>query len=251
MKPESLGTTQLYRHFDAEGRLLYVGISLSAVHRLAQHKKTAEWHKNIAKVTVETFETREAALFAETVAIQTENPTYNKQKVLQQGASFERMQYSNCLEISASQVMFYRAWKPVDVICDCVYEDEDWDSLSFDEQEESISCAISYQIVSACFNFSHVAIRGFCDLCGKSINAKELSKAGFHHSEWSREDFYRPAFLLESIDTAHNEVRDDFFSAWTRVPEKAPASDFFQVGFEKKTFMKWGTWIALNEKATA
>src|SRR5438067_656371 len=34
--------TQLYRHFDADGTLLYVGISLSALQRLRGHR-AAEW----------------------------------------------------------------------------------------------------------------------------------------------------------------------------------------------------------------
>lgn len=68
--------TQLYRHFDAEGRLLYVGVSLSAIARLGQHKK-APWFGRIATVTVENFPTRAAALSAEMRAIQRENPQHN------------------------------------------------------------------------------------------------------------------------------------------------------------------------------
>jgi hypothetical protein len=68
--------TYLYRHFDAEGRLLYVGISLSAVHRLAQHRASA-WFASIATVTIETFPSRAGAAEAERLAIQTEGPLHN------------------------------------------------------------------------------------------------------------------------------------------------------------------------------
>ena len=73
------GECQLYRHFDKHGSLLYVGISLSALGRLQQHKK-ARWISKVTKVTIEVFESREVALMAEAKAIKDENPTYNIQK---------------------------------------------------------------------------------------------------------------------------------------------------------------------------
>lgn len=69
--------TSLYRHWDADGRLLYVGISLSALQRLAQHKERSRWFERIASVTIEQFPTREAALAAEREAIATERPECN------------------------------------------------------------------------------------------------------------------------------------------------------------------------------
>ena len=74
------GRTQLYRHFDADGRLLYVGISLSVVSRLAQHRESAKWFSRISKVTVESYETREDALDAENNAIARENPIFNRKR---------------------------------------------------------------------------------------------------------------------------------------------------------------------------
>jgi len=70
--------TALYRHWDVDGNLLYVGISLSAVHRLTQHKRDSHWHDQIANMTIEWFETREEALEAERTAIQLERPIFNK-----------------------------------------------------------------------------------------------------------------------------------------------------------------------------
>ena len=71
--------TDLYRHFDADGMLLYVGISLSAVSRLSAHKVGSEWFSKIARIEIETFETRESARDAERDAIATEKPRYNIQ----------------------------------------------------------------------------------------------------------------------------------------------------------------------------
>ncbi|MFM0608691.1 hypothetical protein PQR05_29595 [Paraburkholderia sediminicola] len=70
--------TALYRHFDAEDKLLYVGISLSAANRLAQHMQGSEWAGQIAKVTVTPFPNRSEAKTAETYAIQNEMPLWNK-----------------------------------------------------------------------------------------------------------------------------------------------------------------------------
>lgn len=69
---------ELYRHFDSKGRLLYVGISLSAIARLAAHRKSANWFNSIAWIEVEKFVSRHDALIAETHAIRTENPIWNK-----------------------------------------------------------------------------------------------------------------------------------------------------------------------------
>jgi hypothetical protein len=50
----------LYRHFDKDGRLLYVGVSLNAINRLAEHR-ASHWFSEIATIKVETFEDRAAA----------------------------------------------------------------------------------------------------------------------------------------------------------------------------------------------
>ena len=70
-------TTYLYRHFDKEGNLLYVGISLSFTKRLKQHSDNSHWFDLITNVTIENFQNRSDALEAERVSIQKENPLFN------------------------------------------------------------------------------------------------------------------------------------------------------------------------------
>lgn len=70
-------TCQLYRHFGSSGDLLYVGISLSAVVRLCQHR-SSPWFKEISRIEIERCQTREYAQFSESVAIKNERPRYNK-----------------------------------------------------------------------------------------------------------------------------------------------------------------------------
>ncbi len=66
----------LYRHFGQDGKLLYVGISISALARLAAHKESA-WFNDIATVTFTRCRGRLDALRAERVAIRREMPTHN------------------------------------------------------------------------------------------------------------------------------------------------------------------------------
>mgnify|MGYP003647139781 CR=1 FL=1 len=69
--------TSLYRHFDHEGALLYVGISLSWPARTKQHAHGSRWFDLVAKVEIERFPTRAAALEAERQAIKSEKPKFN------------------------------------------------------------------------------------------------------------------------------------------------------------------------------
>lgn len=67
----------LYRHFNKDGILLYIGISLSAIQRLAQHEATSPWFEQISDVKIESYPDRESALDAERRAIENETPLYN------------------------------------------------------------------------------------------------------------------------------------------------------------------------------
>lgn len=69
--------TALYRHFDSEGKLLYVGISNDPCRRLSEHEKTKDWKSEIRDIKIEYFETREIALLAEQLAIKVEKPLHN------------------------------------------------------------------------------------------------------------------------------------------------------------------------------
>jgi hypothetical protein len=74
-----MARTDLYRHFDKKGRLLYVGQSLNAVSRLQQHRGNSGWYNEIAYIKIEKFETYHDALDAERKAIERERPLYNCQ----------------------------------------------------------------------------------------------------------------------------------------------------------------------------
>lgn len=72
--------TALYRHFDENGVLLYIGISCNPFERTSSHERSA-WFYEIASITIKYFSTRSLALKAEKDSIKNENPRYNSQHV--------------------------------------------------------------------------------------------------------------------------------------------------------------------------
>lgn len=67
----------LYRMFNENGALLYVGITEVGVARWRQHQREKEWFNEVRAFTVETFPSRDAVAKAELQAIRTEHPKYN------------------------------------------------------------------------------------------------------------------------------------------------------------------------------
>ncbi len=67
----------LYRMFDGNGDLLYVGISCHAQTRFRQHFDKQPWGKDVRDIKVEFFPNRESLSLAEKLAIKRELPKYN------------------------------------------------------------------------------------------------------------------------------------------------------------------------------
>ena len=69
--------TALYRLFDLEGRLLYVGIAFDPEARWLAHAAEKAWWSEVAETRVQWLQSRTDALIAEVVAIKAERPLYN------------------------------------------------------------------------------------------------------------------------------------------------------------------------------
>lgn len=69
-------TTYLYRFFDADGRLLYVGITYRMPDRMSSHRRTKPWDE-VKSITVERYPDRASAAAAEVKAIREEKPLWN------------------------------------------------------------------------------------------------------------------------------------------------------------------------------
>lgn len=79
--PDSPERTALYRYFDADGELLYIGISNDPDFRWKAHLYGSgrnAWPKQAARRTIEWCDARAEALKAEEAAIKAERPLYNE-----------------------------------------------------------------------------------------------------------------------------------------------------------------------------
>ena len=70
--------TSLYRYFDKNGVLLYVGITGRGIARNAEHNKTQPWWQYVARQEVDHFRSRDEALSAERITIETYRPPFNQ-----------------------------------------------------------------------------------------------------------------------------------------------------------------------------
>lgn len=68
----------VYRHFDTDGTLIYVGACINHRTREQHHKSQSDWWPESARVDVEYHDTMREALAAERVAIYFEKPVHNK-----------------------------------------------------------------------------------------------------------------------------------------------------------------------------
>lgn len=76
-RPSIPGGTWLYRWFDADDLLLYIGISDDLSARTGTHARESSWMDFADRSTKERFEDRSEALASETAAIESEQPLFN------------------------------------------------------------------------------------------------------------------------------------------------------------------------------
>ncbi len=69
--------TSLYRHYDRDGTLLYVGVTQAPMTRAKRHKEESPWGHLIAIITIDDYPTKDEAEAAEADAILAEHPIYN------------------------------------------------------------------------------------------------------------------------------------------------------------------------------
>lgn len=75
--PSDPGRTAVYRHFDASGVLLYIGMTNDPDQRFILHRYTARWYEFSDRCDIEWLDTRAEAVVAERDAIHAERPLFN------------------------------------------------------------------------------------------------------------------------------------------------------------------------------
>lgn len=69
--------TILYRYFNSNGVLIYVGVTGNMDNRHKQHKYSSHWFSKASSRSVKKYTSREEALAAEKEAIKSEEPLFN------------------------------------------------------------------------------------------------------------------------------------------------------------------------------
>jgi hypothetical protein len=75
------GLTHLYRHYGFDGKVLYVGITRSALGRWGEHLRRgnrSSWIDEVAVITVDHYSTRAEAEDAEAAIVLAERPVFNR-----------------------------------------------------------------------------------------------------------------------------------------------------------------------------
>ena len=105
-------SANLYRVCDESNTLLYIGISFSALRRIATHAQKARWFDRVAIIDVQTFESRSEARKAERLAIFNEKPVFNVQDRDRAPPKERRTQYSPDLPLlnAATVARCNNAW---------------------------------------------------------------------------------------------------------------------------------------------
>lgn len=67
----------LYRVFNAEGALLYAGVTANPIQRAGGHQSQSDWFHEAARIEIEWFDSRADAFAAEVAVIREERPRYN------------------------------------------------------------------------------------------------------------------------------------------------------------------------------
>ena len=76
---DAAAPTSVYRYYDANGVLLYVGITSRGISRNSEHNTSKAWWPYVVRQDVDHYETRSKALAAERAAIRRFRTSYNVQ----------------------------------------------------------------------------------------------------------------------------------------------------------------------------
>lgn len=87
----------LYRFYDHDDQLLYVGITMNPAQRWLDHRNQKPWWLDVAKITVDAYPDRAAVLAAEHEAIKVERPVYNIQHRLHGASTWRNTDRSGAL----------------------------------------------------------------------------------------------------------------------------------------------------------
>jgi predicted GIY-YIG superfamily endonuclease len=92
---EGDGATALYRLYDTDDRLLYIGVTKDPPARFAAHRSDKPWWPHVARREMTWWPTRHKACEAESAAIRSEAPLHNRAGTPQDNARRSARQRAN------------------------------------------------------------------------------------------------------------------------------------------------------------
>lgn len=69
--------TCVYKHYDTDGRLLYIGSTRKFPSRTMEHEAASRWYRLVAQIKIEKFESMSDALARERELIELKKPPFN------------------------------------------------------------------------------------------------------------------------------------------------------------------------------
>ena len=84
--------TGVYKMYDNDHNLLYVGMTASLLSRMSDHVKQKEWFTDVRNISFTWYPTRYQAEIAEKTSIRWDNPKYNKQSVVKNTDAYKHME---------------------------------------------------------------------------------------------------------------------------------------------------------------
>ncbi len=204
-----MSETMLYRFFDKNARLLYVGVSSTGPKRWKEHSKGRTWWHEVSSSTIEHFATRELALAAERTAIIAEKPVYNRQHNSPSAklANVEMRYFCSHCTLEAPT---NRGWMFVDVrTADLIRRG--WEEFNYKQQRDA-----EIESRLACYS-----VKVLCDL-GDSLPTVPHWKVscGLHACNEFFDKSFNATYSSYWVDLNRIETVTEFLSFFGHVMEK-------------------------------
>jgi hypothetical protein len=115
-----MSTFTLYRFYDADDTLLYVGLTINPGRRMEKHRAMQPWWSEVARIEMEQHPDHATLRAAEREAIETESPLYNNRMSLRPLDSYLTWACDECgkpipdgegyITVSYAEIHAYRQW---------------------------------------------------------------------------------------------------------------------------------------------
>ena len=193
----------LYRFFAADGRLLYVGMTINPARRFEKHRGEKSWWSDVARVEIEHHETIDALRKAERRAIETEHPIHNIRMNGGGEKPDEQRPSSRCgLKVGCCYALGLDDGEcPVGIV------------TALDDDGATVA---RMSFLTGCFDCGEVWV-SYDSIC-RTLRAYEMSKAKIRADGWNP-DYFKVSGIEQVFDT---DPLAEFQTSWHHDRRPAP-----------------------------